>query len=213
MTYSTLASIVKYPYESLLAGDKNKFGFFTSERDDYMRVADKLGILRHRRDDGLLSFARHPLVYLVEAADDICYEVMDIEDAHKLHLLDTDRVITLFLNFFPPERQQSMRRTLERVTDPNEQISYLRSSVIGVLVNSCADAFVEHEEEILAGQFEGTLLRHIPELPRTGYEACNRLSWDKIYRASDVVDIELAGTSIITFLMEHLIHAVRFPSV
>lgn len=211
MTYSTLASIVKYPYESLLAGDKNKFGFFTSERDDYLKVAERLEILRHDRSDGLLSFARHPLVYLVEAADDICYEVMDIEDAHKLHLLDTDRVIDLFLAFFPISRQEKMKHTLERVTDPNEQISYLRSSVIGILVNSCADAFIEHEEEILNGNFEGTLLDKIPELPRNGYKECNRLSWEKIYRTADVVDIELAGTSIITFLMEQLIHAVRYP--
>lgn len=211
MTYSTLASVVKYPYESLLAGEKNKFGFFTSERDDYLRVADRLGIRRIERPDGLLSFSRHPLVYLVEAADDICYEVMDIEDAHKLHILDTDRVINLFLSFFPSERQEKMKRTLNHVTDPNEQIGYLRSSVIGILVNSCADAFVRHEEEILAGTFEGSLLKKIPDLPRLGYEACNCLSWNKIYRASDVVDIELAGTSIITFLMERLIHAVRYP--
>lgn len=91
MTYSTLASIVKYPYESVLAGEKSKFGFFTSEKEDFRRVADELGMLPRHGDDGALRYARHPLVYLVEAADDICYEIMDIEDAHKLGLLEIGR--------------------------------------------------------------------------------------------------------------------------
>ena len=79
MTYATLASIVKYPYSSELSSGKNKFGFFASEEKDYCRIADDLGIRRLK--DNPLHFARYPLVYLVEAADDICYQVMDIEDA------------------------------------------------------------------------------------------------------------------------------------
>src|SRR5690554_4344777 len=85
MTYATLASIVKYPYSSELSGGKNKFGFFASEEEDYRRIANDLGIIC--LGDNFLRFARYPLVYLVEAADDICYQVMDIEDAHKLHLV------------------------------------------------------------------------------------------------------------------------------
>lgn len=213
MTYSTLASIVKYPYESMLAGKKNKFGFFTSERADFSRVADELGMLRRPSADGSLRYARHPLVYLVEAADDICYEVMDIEDAHKLGLLATGEVTELLLSFFEPERRSRIVGNMERVDDPNEKIGYLRSSVIGVLVNACARTFTDNEEAILAGDFEGCLVEHIPEREREGYRACNALSWDKIYKTPDVVDLELAGTSIITFLMEKLIHAVRYPDL
>lgn len=102
---------------------------------------------------------------------------------------------------------------MERVDDPNEKIGYLRSSVIGVLVNACARTFTDNEEAILAGDFEGCLVEHIPEREREGYRACNALSWDKIYKTPDVVDLELAGTSIITFLMEKLIHAVRYPDL
>ncbi|MDE6571672.1 MAG: dNTP triphosphohydrolase, partial [Duncaniella sp.] len=86
MTYSTLASIVKYPFESSLAGEHGKFGFFDSERESFIRVADELGLLPLHSPAGLIRYARHPLVYLVEAADDICYEIMDIEDAHKLKI-------------------------------------------------------------------------------------------------------------------------------
>ena len=213
MTYSMLASIVKYPYESTLAGTKNKFGFFASETADFIKVADELGMLSMPGDEGQVRYARHPLVYLVEAADDICYEVMDIEDAHKLGILPTDRVINLFLGFFPADRQAHMRAVMERVADPNERISYLRSAVIGTLVGACARTFIEHEEEILTGTFHGPLISHLPELEREGYARCNQLSWEKIYRAADVVNIELAGTRIISFLLEKLVEAVRYPNL
>lgn len=210
MTYSTLASIVKYPYDSSLAGDKNKFGFFTTEKESFMKVADDLGMIRVEETEGV-RYARHPLVYLVEAADDICYEVMDIEDAHKLGLVATDTVIDLFLEFFPSERQSKMRETMKMVQDPNEKIGYLRSSVIGALVRACSTVFVENEDEILAGKFRGSLLEKMPALESEAFRKCNDLSWEKIYRAPDVVDIELAGTSIISFLVERLTNAVRFP--
>lgn len=213
MTYSTLASIVKYPFDSTLAGHKNKFGFFNSEIADFGRVATELGMLRLPSPEGTVRYARHPLVYLVEAADDICYEVMDIEDAHKLGLIPTSRVIPLFLSFFPAERVEQMERTMSHVDDPNEKIGYLRSCVIGALVRACADTFVANEDAILSGALEGCLLDHIPGRERDGYSRCNDLSWEKIYRAPDVVDIELAGTMIISFLMEKLIHAVRFPEL
>lgn len=213
MTYSTLASIVKYPFESTLAGDKNKFGFFTSEADDFRRVATELGMLSIPGPEGEMRYARHPLVYLVEAADDICYQVMDIEDAHKLGLLATDEVIPLFLSFFSPERSARMERTMSHVDDPNEKIGYLRSCLIGALVGACAGTFTANEDAILAGRLHGPLIDHLPEREREGYRRCSDLAWDKIYRAGDVVDIELAGTMIISFLMEKLIHAVRFPDL
>ncbi len=93
MTYSTLASIAKYPFDSSLAGSHGKFGFFSSEQDDFIKVAEELGMIRHKEPSGAVRFARHPLVYIVEAADDICYEIMDIEDAHKLKILSTEEVI------------------------------------------------------------------------------------------------------------------------
>ncbi|MCM1519543.1 MAG: dNTP triphosphohydrolase [Lachnoclostridium sp.] len=214
MTYSTLASIVKYPYDSLNASDDHpKFGFFTDERESFIKVADRLGLLRIASPEGTLRFARHPLVYIVEAADDICYEIMDIEDAHKLGILSTDEVITLFLSYFPDERRARMLRTMETVDDPNEKISYLRASIIGLLVNRCAEAFVNNEEDILSGTFRGSLLDYIPSLERESYRRCEALSWERIYCASDVVDIELAGNRIISFLMEKVIHAVLHPEL
>ncbi len=213
MTYSTLASIVKYPFESSLAGKHGKFGFFTSEEEDFKKVADELGMLRLSSADEPLRYARHPLVYIVEAADDICYEIMDIEDAHKLKILTTDEVITLFLKYFDDARRAHILRVMESVEDPNEKIVYLRSCIIGILVKSCAEVFVENEEKILAGTFKGSLLDHIPDPERHGYRECEALSWKKIYCASDVVDIELAGTRIISFLIDELVKAVLNPEL
>ena len=74
-----------------------------------------------------LKFVRHPLVYLVEAADDICYEIMDLEDAHKLKLLSTEETQELLFNFFDEEEKAKIRERFEEVTDINEQIVYLRA--------------------------------------------------------------------------------------
>ena len=101
LTYSTVASIVKYPYSSLLAGGKSKFGFFATEEETMKEVATELGL--ERRTASALSYARHPLVYLVEAADDICYQIMDIEDAAKLHILSREEAQGLLSAFFSEE--------------------------------------------------------------------------------------------------------------
>lgn len=210
MTYSTLASIVKYPYESVLSTN-GKFGFFNSEKDDYARVAEELGIIRISAEGEPLHFVRHPLVYIVEAADDICYEVMDIEDAHKLKILGTDEVINAFLAFFPDQRRCHMRGVMDTVTDPNEKIAYLRSCVVGELVECCARVFIDNEDAVMEGRFEGPLLSHIPDMQKNAYRGCNDISWAKIYRAQEVVEVELAGNRIITELMERLTDAVTAP--
>lgn len=213
MTYSTLASIVKYPYPSSHAGEKGKFGFLCSEADTFARIADELGIIRTENPDGTVSYARHPLVYIVEAADDICYEVMDLEDAHKLKVLTTREVIDTLMAYFDDERRRSMADVMERVDDPNEKIAYLRSCVVGRLVECCADVFVDNERRLLDGEFGGSLLDSIRPREREAFAASTRLSWAKIYCAREVVDIELAGNRIITFLLEKLVHAVLNPGL
>ena len=211
MTYSTLASIVKYPYDSSLANGKGKFGFFTTERLRFKQIAEHLGIIQIPSAEGSLHFARHPLVYIVEAADDICYEIMDLEDAHKLKILSTETVISLLLNFFQNPRRDEIIDHMNRVEDPNEKIAYLRSCAIGALVNCCKKTFLDNEEVILNGSFSGSLLSNVDSIESRAYNACSKLSWERIYCAPDVVDIELAGNKIITFLLEKLIHAVRYP--
>ncbi|HAR39589.1 MAG: dehydrogenase [Bacteroidetes bacterium GWD2_45_23] len=209
MTYATLASIVKYPYSSALSGGKNKFGFFASEETDYRRIADDLGIVRLQDDP--LKYVRYPLVYLVEAADDICYQVMDIEDAHKLHLITTEKAMELLLGFFDPEPRRRREQTLTMVTDVNEQIAYLRSGVIGLLVDECSKVFLTHEESILSGSFTGSLIDRLSPVSSNAYLACSLFARQHIYRSRDVLDVELAGYRIIGFLLEVFTKAIQNP--
>ncbi len=211
MTYSTLASIVKYPYSSQLAGKKSKFGFFTTEENDYHKIADELGIIRTSKEGEASKYVRHPLVYLVEAADDICYQMMDIEDAHKLKLLTTRETIELFESFFDEKKKNRAKDIYKIVTDTNEQIAYLRASVIGILVNECARVFIENEEAILNGTFEGALIKHIGDPYREAYNHCSEVAIHKIYRSRDVLDIELAGFHVISTLLDLMIDAVLSP--
>lgn len=209
MTYSTLASIVKYPYSSSLAGKKSKFGFFTTEEDGFRRIADELGLIKLNEQP--LKYSRHPLVYLVEAADDICYQMMDIEDAHKLKILTTEETKALLLSYFSDERKDHIRKTFNIVSDINEQIAYLRSSVIGLLIRECIQVFLDNETNILAGQFDSPLIKKISERPAQAYKHCSEVSFTKIYRSKDVLDIELAGFQVISTLLELMINAVTSP--
>jgi len=212
LTYSTLASIVKYPYESQFADStKTKFGFFQTEKEAFERIATELGIIRHPKFPN--RYVRHPLVYLVEAADDICYEIMDIEDAYKLRLLTFTETKDLLLAFLPQNRQErALNDVFNMVTDAHEQIAYLRSSVIGILINACATTFVENEEAILSGTFEKSLINHIPEQLQKAYTTCAKIAVPKIYRSQEVLDIELAGYRIISELLENLIEATSNPT-
>ena len=213
MTYSTIASIVKYPFSSLATSKKGKFGFFTSERDTYLRLADEMGIFRLSKEGEPLRFARHPLVYLVEAADDICYEVMDLEDAHKLKIISYEQTAQLMLSFIDEgDRQRILQRIAdEHIEDENEKVVYLRACVINKLEHECVEAFVAHEEEILSGTFEGSLIDHIKEPQREAYRECARFSVDRIYRSRLVLDVELSGYHIMATLMEKMTEAAVHP--
>ena len=211
MTYSTLASIVKYPYSSYLANGKHKFGFFDSEAPIFAKIADELGIIRESEPGKPLKYVRYPLVWLVEAADDICYLLMDLEDAHKLKILSTEKTVSLMMDFLKPDEQAHAHNIIEMVSDVNEQVSYLRSKLVGLLVEECTQVFLENEQAILDGTFSDSLIKHISETPRQAYIKCAELSKEKIYRSRDVLEVELAGFRIISTLLDLMVEAVQNP--
>ena len=213
MTYATLASIVKYPFASSLAGSHGKFGFFSSEEETYIKVAYELGVTKLSQPGEPIRYARHPLVYLVEAADDICYEIMDIEDAHKLKILSFEETAHLLMGFFDEETQRHIKQRIadEGLTDNNEKVVYMRACAVGKLENKCVEAFVANEEAILNGTFEGSLIDHIDETQRQAYKHCSTLSYQRIYHSKPVLDVELAGYKIMQTLMETMIEAAVNP--
>lgn len=211
MTYTTLASIVKYPFSSQLAGKKSKFGFFISEEKDFKKIATELGLKKFSKEGEPLKYARHPLVFLVEAADDICYQMMDIEDAYKLKLLTFEEAKRLYQGFFDKQRKKRTDSVCALIADSNEQIAYLRATVIGLLVKECTRTFMKNEEQILAGTFNDALIKHLDTQLNETYQHCSQVALNKIYRSKDVVDIELAGYHVITTLLDLMIKAVQSP--
>lgn len=214
MTYTTLASIVKYPFASALAEKGHgKFGFFSTEADIFCRIADDLGIIRKSADGCPAEYARHPLVYLVEAADDICYEIMDIEDAHKLKIVTYEETKRLFLDFFDEMGQNHIMQRIhdEEITDDNEKVIYMRACVINALERACVDAFMRHEDEIMRGKFSGSLIDSIDDRLVKAYRNCTELSKKRIYKSKPVLDVELSGFKIMDSLMEVMTEAAVNP--
>jgi dGTPase len=155
---------------------------------------------------------RHPLVFLVEAADDICYQIMDIEDAYKLRILSLKQTTDLLMRFIPTAKHDYTQKICQLVSDPNEQVAYLRSATIGNLIEACSNTFLEHEEEILSGKLHTPLIKLIPEHLKEAYEECVNTAVASIYCAPMVLDIELAGYKIISTLLEELTLAITSPN-
>lgn len=212
LTYTMLASIIKYPFESVYAS-KPKFGFFQSEKENYYRIAEELGIERSAEDNH--KFIRHPLVFLVEAADDICYQIMDLEDAHKLKILGFDETRNLFMNFYDRDtdrqRIESIEKTLKLVDDRNEQIAYLRAGVIGLLVEKCVQIFEKKQDAIFTGTYQKSLMDLLDESPGKAMKKIQELSFRRIYKDQSVIEIEISGYQIIGTLLEEFIGAKLNP--
>ncbi len=212
LTYTTLASIVKYPFESLLT-EKPKFGFFQSEKSIFASIANELGLLQ--TNENPVKYVRHPLVFLVEAADDICYQLMDLEDAHKLKIHNFEQTRSLLMNFFDSQTESiqinRINETLNLVSDPNEQIAYLRASVIGKLVKQCVNVFWEKQDDIFSGNFQKALIDHVHPISLEAIKRIKVVSWQNIYNDRSVVEIEISGYQIIGTLLEVFIEAILNP--
>lgn len=213
LTYTTLAAGVKYPYESALAGNKNKFGFFQTEKPLYEKIASHLGL--SRRSGNSMHYSRHPFVYLVEAADDICYQVIDLEDAHKLKIISAKETEQLLMDFFDAEADKEtlaiILANLKIVQDRNERISYLRAMVIGKLVRECARIFLENMEPILSGEECPSLLKMLQGTSGTAMAEIKKISLSRIYKDPSVIQIEIAGYKILGTLLEEFTPAIMDP--
>ena len=218
LTYSTLGAILKYPCDSTGSQGKNgpkhrsKYGFFQSDRTVFEAIASKLQMIRE--NESLIVFKRHPFVYLVEAADDICYNIIDFEDAHRLGIFPTDFVIQTLLNLVllnSAEDHQKVKDTIQTLSeDANETISYLRAKSISYLVSRCASVFIENAAQILDGTFEGDLIGKIEEA-KAQLELINKLSIKQIYNHPSVIKIELSGFRIMAGLVEDFVEAALIP--
>lgn len=211
LTYSTLASIVKYPCESIVGGNKakvhtKKYGFFDSEKDTYRNIANQLGIIEELQNP--MIYVRYPLVYLVEAADDICYNIIDLEDAHRLGILSNEKAKSLLMPLFEGEEKTKIEESLAGIEDENDQIAYLRAKGIHQLIMACTEVFWQNRQAILNGTYNNSLSDDMPEPYLSTLQAIQEISWRKIYNYQTVVEIEVAGYQIIGGLLEEFVPAV-----
>tara|TARA_R110000751_G_scaffold155796_2_gene261251 strand:- start:45792 stop:47123 length:1332 start_codon:yes stop_codon:yes gene_type:complete len=200
LTFATLGAFMKYPKQSLPkkptshVADK-KFGVFQSDTDFFNEVVSELGLL-NRNDNG---FARHPLAYLVEAADDICYTIIDFEDGINLGLIEEEIALEYLINLVRDSLKKDIYSRLRTVQD---RLAYLRSLAINTLISEAATIFIENEEEILNGTFSEALL------DRSQYRAqiadIIKISVEKVYQSTEVTEKEIAGYTILTTLLEAL---------
>ncbi|HEY8894893.1 MAG TPA: deoxyguanosinetriphosphate triphosphohydrolase [Niastella sp.] len=218
LTYTTLASIIKYPADSSCGFNKQqlvtkKSGFFDSEIDTYKHIAKDLGI--PQLDEHKNVFARHPFVYLVEAADDICYRIIDFEDAHRLNIISIDTIKDLFLAFFDNEEGYDARERVEQVfndiNDNNQKVQFLRAKLINLLLNRVTSVFMQMEDELLQGTLQKSLIDYLPQRELDLIKTIDNFSIEHIYNHRSVVEIEIAGYNVIGGLLKDFFAAVINP--
>ncbi|MGI9526518.1 MAG: dGTP triphosphohydrolase [Weeksellaceae bacterium] len=218
LTYSTLGSILKYPCESKVS-DKNfihrkKYGFFKIDEKAFLNIAEELNLVRDTSVESGIAYKRHPFVYLVEAADDISYSIIDFEDAHRLGILSYEQVKDSFLKLIEGEGNPNIdfieTRAASLKDDPNESVAYLRAVAIGALTHQCANVFWQNKEAILQGDFNQSLIDSLPAI-KSILEEIKKVSIEKIYNARSVVQLELAGFRIMSGLVEDFVTAALTP--
>lgn len=201
LSYATLGAFMKYPKESLPKkptsniADK-KYGFFQSEKDAFVNVAEELGLI-NRGTTQDLSYARHPLTFLVEAADDICYTIIDFEDGINLGLIEEEFALEYLIKLV---KNTINSKNYHALSNTEDRVSYLRALAISTLINEAVELFMTHEEAILNGKFDKALL------DVSKYQAqindIIKLSVEKVYQSVEVVDKEIAGFKIIDGILD-----------
>ncbi|MCM4157322.1 deoxyguanosinetriphosphate triphosphohydrolase [Gramella sp. AN32] len=201
LSYATLGAFTKYPKESLPHKpskkiEDKKFGFFQNEKAVFEEVAEELG-LEKTREGKDIGYCRHPLAFLVEAADDICYTIIDFEDGINLGLIDEDYALEYLIKLVKNNINTSKYNQLTNTAD---RLAYLRALAISTLINEAADIFLKNEEAILKGEFHESLF------DKSSYEAqikdIIKISIEKIYESEEVINKEIAGYRMLAYLLD-----------
>lgn len=213
LTYTTLSSILKYPCESIAVSEekhRKKYGVFQSEKEVFQDIVKEVGMIQESVDP--IIYRRHPFVYLVEAADDICYSIIDLEDAHRIGIISTEEVTALYLNLITDikggsDKMHNVKQVLQQISDKNESVAFLRAKSISELVKACSHHFITYKNEILQGSYQGTLIDDITDGLRS-MQHIKKVSIDKIYNHDSVIKVEIAGYRVMSGLLEVFIPSI-----
>lgn len=205
LTYATLAAFSKYPRQSIIDHhDKNrrsqkKYGFFQSEKETFTEIANQTGL--HKLGD--FTWSRHPLALLVEAADDICYHLIDLEDGCRLGLVSYEETVALFASIL---KERFNEEKLNKIDTINERIGVLRALAVGQLIEECCAMFLDNEEAIMDSSFDISLTDQIPSA--SVLSDVIGISIEKIYRSRNVMETEAAGFEVLPGLLDVFTEAV-----
>jgi len=204
LTFASLGAMIKYPYSAM--GEKKKYGYFISENDTFNLIVEKCGLKVNN------EIKRHPLVFIVEAADDISYLIMDIEDANQLNVISEETVIEYLFPFITNDNEIEFKfEKQSKILSKKEKIKYLRSLVINVLVKSCSQVFIENYKAVINGEFNSSLTSCMPENIKVALENCKKLGLETIYCDPSVTELEIAGHNILTTLINSYCNAIFTP--
>lgn len=213
LTYASLATLIKYPHPSYNKNNKKKYNIFHSEIETFTKVMDGCGI--PCLNEETFAYARHPLSYIMEAADDICYLILDMEDAHKRGIVTTEKIDFFFSKLFRDDEHWFFERKdsiYKIVTDNNERMAFLRATVINKLVDCVSNVFVDNYQSIMDGTFENTLVHHLPQFENNALSECRTFSFNNIYKHPSVIKVELTGFNVLGHLVDEFVQAVLAPN-
>jgi len=207
LTYATLGAFTKYPCPAMMEGrdkkkkSQKKYGFFQTEKELFSDIATQLELVKV----GDYAWSRHPLAFLVEAADDICYNIIDLEDGCRLGLVSFKDTVDLLAGILKENFDQ---KKLDQIPGLDEKIGVLRAMAIGKLIDECVIVFLENEAEILSNNYDQALAVHCKSA--AALNEISNISIEKIYRAKHVVEIESAGYEVLPGLLEEFTKAGKF---
>lgn len=207
LTSAVLGTFTKYPRASEVDESQKqgisgkKFGFMQSEAALFQELANELGLIK--KTGSALAWHRHPLAFLVEAADDICYHVMDIEDGYKANCISFDEIAELHRPWLTEQRWARG----EEIEDRGRRVEYFRAITVDAMVRAAVRAFADNYDGIMNGSFDEELTAKI-ELTKE-FKAFKTLARQKVYSARPVVEIEACGFEVIGGLLEAFVDAIN----
>jgi dGTPase len=207
LTYATLGTFMKYPRESSISGEvfpqyqgksTAKHGFFQAEKNLVEQIATEVGLIR--RDAKSAWWCRHPLVFLIEAADDICYHIVDLEDGFRMGYITYEEAESLLKTLLKEDNLEYLG------SDLLDNIKYLRSKAIHQLILEAKHIFLDFESEILSGEFDAPLTSVIPSAD--SLKEIVDITRRKVYESCEVIEVKVAGYEVLGGLLEEFITAI-----
>jgi len=197
LTFPTLGALLKYPWTVEQSGEKGKFSCFQSEKDILKQLASQVGLIELAPN----RYARHPLSYLMEAADDICYGIIDLEDAVELNILDFEEVEPILL-MLCGDQQMPLSDLKTSDTAPHRILAALRGRAMQVIIDEIVEAFITHQSAIMSGTFEGDLISKCSQHVIDGMTRAKNIAKQKVFLDSAKTETEIGAYAVLSTLLD-----------